>query len=86
MASSGLSRSDSSESSSASGHGQQEWEDLEPDQEETEFISLFDDEKFTSVNAMIEHMKDKYHFDLAAVQDQFGIYLEHCRDPELTSP
>ena len=45
-------------------------------QEETEFISLFDDEKFTSVNAMIEHMKDKYHFDLAAVQDQFGIYFE----------
>jgi protein arginine N-methyltransferase 3 len=76
MASSGLGRSDSSESSSASGHEQQEWEDLEPDQEETEFISLFDDEKFTSVNAMIEYMKNKYHFDLAAVQDQFGIYFE----------
>jgi protein arginine N-methyltransferase 3 len=76
MASRNDGQSDSSESSSASGHDKQEWEDLEPDQEETEFISLFDEEKFTSIKAMLEYTKDKYHFDFAAVQDRFGMLLE----------
>jgi type I protein arginine methyltransferase len=65
--------SDSSESSTAAGHDEKvEWEDMEADGEEIEFISLFDKEKFADAKAMLRYCKERYNFDLVAVTDQLG--------------
>lgn len=49
------------------------WEDAEPDQEETQFISLMDDEVFTDINVMLSHCKEKYGFDLLEVRQRLGL-------------
>jgi type I protein arginine methyltransferase len=49
------------------------WEDAEPDEEETQFISLLDDEVFTDIMSMLNHCKDKYHFDFLEVRQRLGL-------------
>ncbi len=39
------------------------WEDAEPDEEETQFISLLDDEVFMDIHQMLNHCKEKHNFD-----------------------
>jgi protein arginine N-methyltransferase 3 len=53
--------------------GEEGWEDAEPDNEATQFVSLFDKEVFTDVNAMLEHCKSKYSFDFLAVRQRLGL-------------
>jgi protein arginine N-methyltransferase 3 len=68
MASSHLDPSNSSESSVSSGQEKSNWEDVEADTEELEFLSLFDEEKFPDVNLMLQYCKEKHHFDFVKVQ------------------
>jgi protein arginine N-methyltransferase 3 len=74
MAARSISQSDSSESSAGPGHPHEDWEDVEPDQEEIELISLFDEAKFTSVKALLDYTKEKHHFDFIATQTRLGIF------------
>lgn len=50
----------------------EEWEDAEPDQENLEFVSLFDEAVFPSFDEMLEHCKEKFDFDLRRVIKEFG--------------
>ncbi|KAH6679605.1 putative ribosomal protein arginine N-methytransferase rmt3 [Halenospora varia] len=49
------------------------WEDAEPDEEETQFISLLDDEVFTDIMSMLNHCKDKYNFDFLEIRKKLGL-------------
>ncbi|MDI1487415.1 MAG: Ribosomal protein arginine N-methyltransferase rmt3 [Ramalina farinacea] len=44
------------------------WEDVEPDIEHVDFVSLFSDANFDNLPDMLAHMKKKYDFDLAKVK------------------
>lgn len=49
------------------------WEDAEPDEEETHFISLLDDEVFMDIHAMLDHCKRKHNFDFLEIRQQLGL-------------
>jgi len=49
------------------------WEDAEPDQEEIQVTSLFDDKTFPDAKSMIEYCKENYDFDFVSVQKQLGL-------------
>jgi type I protein arginine methyltransferase len=49
------------------------WEDAEPDEEETQFISLLDDEVFADIMSMLNHCKAKHDFDFLAVRQNLGL-------------
>lgn len=75
------SRSDDEESLSSTSSAPQdavnldadeEWQDAEPDQEKLEFLSLFDDAVFSSFEAMLEHCKITFEFDLQRVVKELG--------------
>ena len=44
------------------------WEDVEEEQEDFQLKSLLDDEIFTNVRAMVEHLKTTHDFDLDAIR------------------
>ncbi|GKT57263.1 S-adenosylmethionine-dependent methyltransferase superfamily domain-containing protein [Colletotrichum tofieldiae] len=51
-----------------------DWEDAEPEEEETvAFISLLDDSVFPNMNAMLQHCREKYSFDLLAIRRRLGL-------------
>jgi hypothetical protein len=65
--------SDSSDSSTeAALNDDNKWEDMEPDIEELEYVSLFDEEKFADLKSMFLYCKERYNFDFVAVQNQLG--------------
>ena len=49
------------------------WEDAEPDEEETRFISLLDDEVFMDIHAMLNHCKQKYNFDFLEIRQRLAL-------------
>jgi len=49
------------------------WEDAEPDEEETRFISLLDDEVFMDIHAMLNHCKQKYNFDFLEIRQRLSL-------------
>jgi len=49
------------------------WEDAEPDVEETQFISLLDDEVFTDIHTMLTHCKEKHSFDFLEVRQRLNL-------------
>lgn len=49
------------------------WEDAEPDEEETQFISLLDDEVFTDIMSMLNHCKENHNFDFLEVRQRLGL-------------
>lgn len=49
------------------------WEDAEPDEEVTHFISLLDDEVFTDIMSMLNHCTDKYKFDFLDTRQRLGL-------------
>jgi len=56
-----------------------EWDDVEADQEELQFISLFDNARFSDVHAMIQYCEEKHGFDFIAIQRYLGPYVFRCR-------
>lgn len=51
------------------------WEDLEPDQEESQpIVGLFSDKIYPDVNAMLQESKDKHDFDMRKIQKELGVY------------
>lgn len=65
--------SSSSEADILDLRGDEGWEDAEPDEEETQFISLLDDEVFTDIMQMLNHCKEKYNFDFLAIRQRLGL-------------
>lgn len=49
------------------------WEDVEPDDEPQPVFSLFSNEIFPDVRAMLRDCKKNFHFDLVRVQQQLGV-------------
>ncbi len=49
------------------------WEDAEPDEEETPFISLLDDEVFMDIYAMLNHCKQMYNFDFREIRQRLAL-------------
>jgi protein arginine N-methyltransferase 3 len=49
------------------------WEDAEPDVEETQFISLMDDEVFTDLTQMLDHCKAKHNLDFLEIRSRLGL-------------
>ncbi len=49
------------------------WEDAEPDEEETQFISLLDDEVFMDIHQMLRHCKEKYNFDFLLIRQKLKL-------------
>ena len=49
------------------------WEDAEPDNEITQFVSLLDKEVFTDINSMLEHCKSKHNFDFLAIRQRLHL-------------
>jgi protein arginine N-methyltransferase 3 len=49
------------------------WEDAEPDEEETQFISLLDDEVFMDIHAMLNHCKQKYNLDFLEIRQRLAL-------------
>ena len=61
------------EDNASTSSGESSWEDAEPDQENLQIVSLFDDKAFPSVKAMFEHCKQQYNFDILALQRRLGL-------------
>ncbi|EPE34137.1 S-adenosyl-L-methionine-dependent methyltransferase [Glarea lozoyensis ATCC 20868] len=49
------------------------WEDAEPDVEESQFISLMDDEVFTDMMQMLDHCKAKHNLDFLEIRSRLGL-------------
>lgn len=50
------------------------WEDVAPEEEETQpIVSLFSQEVFPDVRSMLKDCKEKFGFDFVAVQREFGV-------------
>jgi len=49
------------------------WVDAEPDEEETPFISLLDDEVFLDIHSMLNHCKEKHGFDFLEIRQRLGL-------------
>lgn len=49
------------------------WEDAEPEEDETQFISLLDDEVFTDIMQMLKHCKEKFNFDFLEIRQRLGL-------------
>lgn len=63
-----MSVSSDSENSDAAG-----WLDVEPDQEQITFVSLFDAETFSSIEDLLTHCKTQHAFDLVATVQRLGL-------------
>jgi len=50
------------------------WEDVEPDLERIEVVSLFDNEVFTDVQSMLQHCREAHQFDLWQAQKDLSQY------------
>ncbi|KAJ3498524.1 hypothetical protein NLG97_g1053 [Lecanicillium saksenae] len=59
--------SDSSNSDAA------EWLDVEPDEEQITFVSLFGTETFSSIDDLLAHSKTQHGFDLVATMNRLGL-------------
>ena len=53
-----------------------EWEDVESDTEQSSFLSLVDDERFSRLEDMFEHVKAKVFIDVPAICETFGAFSD----------
>lgn len=54
------------------------WEDLEPDVEKIQIVSLFGEDKFHDVQTMLQHCKDNHQFDLIKIRKELSMYIFLC--------
>ena len=52
------------------GEGEEDWEDAEPDREEIQVVSLFDDTLFPTAKSMLDYCKERYKFDFISIRDR----------------
>lgn len=50
-----------------------EWQDVEPDEEEVIFQCLFGKETFGDIQSFLEHCKHVHGFDLAHIRSELGL-------------
>ena len=55
-------------------HDEAGWEDVEPDEEQLEFASLFGPEKFPDIQSMADHDRASHNFDLAAIIGRLSMF------------
>ncbi|KAI1003390.1 Ribosomal protein arginine N-methyltransferase [Podosphaera aphanis] len=60
--------SDSENSDILDMRGEEGWQDLEPDQEEVQFVSLLDDKVFPDIHQMLDHCREKHGFDFLGLR------------------
>lgn len=62
-----------SDSSSGDSHGE-DWQDVEPDEEETlSIVSFFDSQTFPDAKSMLSHCAEKHGFDFLATCQRLGL-------------
>ena len=49
------------------------WEDAEPDVEQEQFVSLFDEKVFSDIQSMLRYCKNQYDFDFLATRQALGL-------------
>ncbi|CAG8978088.1 hypothetical protein HYALB_00000760 [Hymenoscyphus albidus] len=49
------------------------WEDAEPEEDTTQFISLMDDEVFSDINQMLKHCKEKHNLDFLDLRQKLAL-------------
>lgn len=67
-------KDDHSSDNSSSDREDNDWEDAEPDEEQIQVISLFDDVVFSNAQTMLNYCIEKYDFDFVAIQKQNSQY------------
>ena len=65
--------SDSEDSDLLNLENDEEWEDAEPDEEETRIMSLIGDDVFPDVHSMLRHCRDVYAFDFLKIRNELGV-------------
>ena len=58
------------------------WEDMEPDVEKIQFVSLFGDAVFDDAQPMLQHCKENHDFDIMRVQkdlSELSVYMHQFR-------
>ncbi len=50
-----------------------DWDDIEPDQEDIKVIDFFSDEAYPNAKSMIENCKKQHGFDFTEVQKKLGV-------------
>lgn len=55
------------------------WNDVEDDSEEVSVQCLLSEERFPSVESMIEHCKEKLDFDFVAIQKQHSTFSTNAQ-------
>ncbi|KAF2426535.1 S-adenosyl-L-methionine-dependent methyltransferase [Tothia fuscella] len=68
-----LPSSSSSDASSLHEEEEEGWEDAEPDQEDLQVVSLFDEKTFPDAKSMIEYCKENYGFDFLGAAKSLGL-------------
>merc|ERR1712000_792019 len=63
---------DSGSSASESSEGS-DWQDVEPDEEPSTVVSLFDEQTFPNPKEMLAYCKEKHNFDLLAIVKRLGL-------------
>ncbi|KAI6780304.1 Ribosomal protein arginine N-methyltransferase-like protein [Emericellopsis cladophorae] len=63
---------DSASSASESSEGS-DWQDVEPDEEPSTVVSLFDEQTFPNPKEMLAYCKNKHNFDLLAIVKRLGL-------------
>ena len=53
----------------------EEWRDIEPDTEQLEVVSLFDEKSFHNAHEMLEYCKTIYHFDFVRTVRELGRWV-----------
>lgn len=70
------SKSDTSDSEIFDPKNEDGWEDMDNDEEEIKFVSLFDDRTFTDAKNMLIYCKDKFGFDIWNLKQKFGELID----------
>jgi type I protein arginine methyltransferase len=51
----------------------EDWEDVQPEEDQEKIISLLDHEVFPEVTSMLAHCKERYNFDFLKIRDNFAL-------------
>lgn len=68
-----MSSSGSSVSDPLDARGEEDYEDVEPDQEKVEFVGLFDETTYSDIQSLLKDTKEKHGFDLLDTQKKLGV-------------
>lgn len=65
-------KSNLSSSTGSEDRDEESWVDLEPDNENVKFVSLFDDRQFSRITEMFQYCKEAFNVDVLEVRTRLG--------------